>query len=156
MKDRQRESLGLPSEMNNDDTADQDTIRNRSGSYSESQTKRPWRYSDASIGEGDPFDVAEDINVDLIQSQDSLQGNNDNDTSATGAMTPMLSASPSPQKQNRRDRIQLYYTTGSFYSIPIAFMAYTLLSTQLRCRLYYRLLCHRHLQLVSLLVHQVA
>ena len=36
------------------------------------------------------------------------------------------------QHQDRRNRIRLYYHSGSFYSSPVAFMVYTLLSKQLR------------------------
>jgi len=35
-------------------------------------------------------------------------------------------------RKERRNRIRLYYTTGTYYSSPVSFMTYTLISTQLR------------------------
>jgi len=120
--------IGNTSELDEDDTVDQERVRKRPTSSPEGETKRLRRGSDASVGEDDPF--AEAIGMDQLQSQDSIRSKDDDDTSRTGTMTPTLSQSP--QRQNRRDRIRIYYTAGSFYSSPIAFMAYTLLSTQLR------------------------
>jgi len=120
------------SQLNDDGTVDQELVRKRPRSNSDSKTKRIRRDSDASVDKVDPFYEAEDTNIDTMQSQDSIHSKDGDETSVTEAMTPTLSTSVSPQRQNRRDRIRIYYTAGSFYSSPIAFMAYTLLSTQLR------------------------
>mmetsp|Transcript_17462 Transcript_17462/g.26410 ORF Transcript_17462/g.26410 Transcript_17462/m.26410 type:complete len:880 (-) Transcript_17462:67-2706(-) len=45
---------------------------------------------------------------------------------------PIVSMSNRQIHQDRRNRIRKYYTSGTFHSSPVAFMAYTLLADQLR------------------------
>jgi len=119
--------------LNDENFIDIDPVQKRQSSFSMNPSKRQRRDSDTIKGGKDPFEEAFHENMEQSQDQD-LQRINDEGKTEECQGTPTL-ATPSSNKsrsQKRRDQIQIYYTAGSFYSSPIAFMAYTLLSTQLR------------------------
>jgi len=87
--------------------------------------------------DGDADDEVDENEGQLQDSDDDDEQNNQSDTENNSVNTQMSGSnmqilSIREQRENRRNKIKSYYSSGSFHSSPVAFMTYTLLSTQLR------------------------
>lgn len=98
--------------MNDDDDMDDDEPRS---SAAGSKHRKKNDDDDASMSGSEAADDDDDQPKDADEQQDQVQ--------------PTLS--PQELHRQRRDRLRLYYSTGSFYGVPASYVAF-LLSTQLR------------------------
>lgn len=110
-----------------DDESDQDTIDPSSSKRRPGDLSSP---SESKRQRSDPNTPDTELDSEIESDSESTSSNRE----ISQPPISQMSMGMRERHQDRKDRIKKYYTSGSFHSSPVAFMAYTLLAEQLRHR----------------------